>query len=92
MSTQTILNIILSVVTVYLGYRNFALTQRKENQRETSEMTEIRVQYTQVMEMLHDLQREMKSVSVLSERVIKIETNLEEIYRRIERLEGNGNK
>ena len=92
MSTQTILNIILSVVTVYLGYRNFALTQRKENQRETSEMTEIRVQYTQVMEMLHDLQKEMKSVSVLSERVIKIETNLEEIYRRIERLEGNGNK
>lgn len=90
MSTQTVLNIILSAVTVYLGIRNFALTQKKETQQESQEMTEIRVQYSQVVDMLHDLQKEMKNVSVLSERVVVIETNLAEIYRRIEKLEGNG--
>jgi hypothetical protein len=90
MSTQTVLNIILSAVTVYLGIRNFALTQKKEAQQESQEMTEIRVQYSQVVDMLHDLQKEMKNVSVLSERVVVIETNLAEIYRRIEKLEGNG--
>lgn len=90
MSTQTLLNIILSVITVYLGIRNYQMSQRREDRRESQEMTEIRVQYGQVMDMLHDLQKDMKSVSVLSERVIKIETNLSEIYRRIEKLEGNG--
>ena len=87
MSTQTVLNIILSVVTVYLGIRNFALTQKKDTQRESAEMTEIRVQYKQVMDLLRDLQKDMKNVSVLSERVVVIETRLAEIFGRLEKLE-----
>ena len=39
------------------------------------------------MDTLRDLQKDMKSVSILSERVVVIETNLQELYRRIEKLE-----
>jgi hypothetical protein len=92
MSTQTVLNIILSVLTLGLGISNYMLATKKENQRESAEMTEIRVQYNQVMGMLHDLQKDMKNVSILSERVVVIETRLTEIYARLEKLEDHGNK
>jgi len=87
MPTQTVLNIILSLITVYLAIRNFQMSQKKETQRESEEMTEIRVQYRQVMDLLRDLQKDMKNVSVLSERVVIIETRLAEIFGRLEKLE-----
>ena len=87
MDWQTFLNIALAVTAAVLGVRNYQITQRREDRRESEEFTEIRVQYNQVMDTLRDLQKDMKSVSILNERVIKIETNLTEIYRRIEKLE-----
>ena len=87
MDWQTFLNILLAILAAYLGIRNYQMTQSGEVRRESEEMTEIRVQYSQVMDTLRDLQKDMKSVSILNERVIKIETNITEIYRRIEKLE-----
>ncbi len=87
MTNQTILNIILSIITVYLAIRNYLSTNRKDVQRETTEMTEIRVQLNQVMGVLRDVQKEMRNVSILSERVVAIETRVTEIYKRIDKLE-----
>ena len=99
MSTQTILNIILSVVTVYLAWRNWDLTSKKENQRESQEMTEIKVQLDNVMGMLRDMQKDIRTSTAdfraLSDRVLKIEMKLEAAYARIDELrekvrDGNG--
>lgn len=92
MDWQTALNILLAVLAAYLGVKNYQMASRREDRRESEEFTEIRVQYNQVMDTLRDLQKDMKSVSVLSERVVVIETNLQELYRRIERLEGQNGK
>ena len=81
MDTQTLLNIILSLITVYLALRNFVLTSKRNTQRESEEMTEIRVQLTQVMELLHDLQKDVRTSTAdfrkLSDRVLILETKLE---------------
>ena len=92
MDWRTFLDILLAVLARVLAYKNWQMNQRREDRRESEEMTEIRVQYSQVMDMLHDLQKDMKSVSVLSERMVVSETNISEIYRRIEKLEGNNGK
>ena len=87
MSTQTILNIILSAATVYLAIRNFLMASRKESQRESAEMAEIRTQLSQVMSMLRDLQGDVKSLGELTARVVAIETKLEIAFDRIKKLE-----
>ena len=92
MDWRTFLDILLAILAGFLAYKNYAMNLRREDRRESEEMTEIRVQYNQVMDTLRDLQKEMRAVSVLNERVIKIETNLTEIYRRIEKLEENHGK
>lgn len=80
METQTALNIILSIITVYLAIKNFTLTSRKDVQRESQEMTEIRVQLSQVMSLLHDLQKDVRTSTAdfraLSDRVLLIEERL----------------
>lgn len=88
MDWRTFLDILLAILAAVLGYKNWQMAQKREDRRESEEFTEIRVQYNQVMDMLHDLQKDMKSVSIISERVVVIETNVAEIYRRIEKLEG----
>lgn len=87
MDWQTALNIGLALLAGILGVKNYQMSQRKETQRESEEMTEIRIQYGQVKDLLRDLQKDVKNVSILSERVVSVETKLDEIYRRIERLE-----
>ncbi len=87
MDWQTFLNIGLAILAGILGVKNWQMAARREDRRESEEFTEIRVQYNQVMDTLRDLQKDMKSVSILSERVVVIETNLQELYRRIEKLE-----
>ena len=90
MSTQTILNIILSLITVYLAYRNYVMDHRKESQRESAEMTEIRVQLTQVMGMLGDLQKDVKTsikdYREMSERIAIIETKLKAAFLQIDEI------
>lgn len=80
MENQTILNIVLSLITVYLAVRNFILTQKRDTQRESQEMTEIRVQLSQVMGLLRDLQKDVRTSTAdfraLSDRVLIIETKL----------------
>ncbi len=88
MDWRTFLDILLAILAAVFGYKNWQMAQKREDRRESEEFTEIRVQYNQVMDMLHDLQKDMKSVSIISERVVVIETNVAEIYRRIEKLEG----
>ena len=87
MDIQTILNITLSIITVWLAYRNFVLSNKKDTMRESEEMTEIKVKLGQAMDMLRDLQKEMRSVSIISERVVVMETKIEGIIDRIEKLE-----
>lgn len=81
MDNQTALNIFLSFVTVYLAIKNFSLTSKKDVQRESQEMTEIRVQLSQVMGLLRDLQKDVRTSTAdfraLSDRVLIIETKLE---------------
>ena len=93
-STQTVLNIILSVLTLYLGYRNYVLNNNRENQTETREMTEIRVQLDNVMGMLRDMQKDIRNSTTdfreLTGRVIIIETKLGEAFSRIVKLEQEG--
>lgn len=86
MDWQTFLNIILALLAAYLGYRNLSMATKKENQRESQEMTEIRVQLNQVMGLLRDLQKDMKAVGVLSERVVKIETKLELAFQQLDEI------
>ena len=90
MDFQTILNILLGILTVYLAIRNFLITVKKENQRESQEMTEIRVQLNQVMGLLRDLQKDVRSSNadfrILSERVVKIETKLEATVAALEEI------
>ena len=90
MDAQTGLNILLGCLTAWLAYRNFTMSSRKDVQRESQEMTEIRVQLTQVMELLRDLQKDVRASSadyrILSERVAIIETNLNTAFMKIEEL------
>ena len=92
MDIQTFLNIILGISTLWLGIRNFAINTKKDTQRESEEMTEIRVQLMQVMEMLKDLQKDVRTSSadfrILSERVAVLETNLNTAFQRIDELKG----
>lgn len=80
MDNQTFLNIILSLITVYLAIRNFVVTSKKDTQRESQELTEIRVQLTQVMGLLRDLQKDVRTSTAdfraLSDRVLILETKL----------------
>ena len=91
MSNQTILNILLSVLSLWLAYRNYVLNNRRESQTETREMTEIRVQLDNVMGMLRDMQKDIRNSTTdfreLSGRVIIIETKLGEAFNRITKLE-----
>lgn len=91
-NTQTLLNIILSLITVYLAIKNFVLTSKKDTQRESQELTEIRVQLQQVMSILHDVQKDMRAniadFRALSERIAIIETNLKTAFIRIDELKG----
>lgn len=96
MSNQTILNIILSVLSLYLAYRNYVLNNRRESNTETREMTEIRVQLDTVMGMLRDMQKDLRDATAdyrdLNGRVIVIETKLGEAFSRLTKLEeGHGN-
>ena len=92
MDWRTFLDVILALVAAYLGVSNWRLNEKKESQRESAEMAEIRTQLTQVMGLLRDLQKDMKNVTVLSERVVVIETKLVEIFGRLEKLEENNGK
>ncbi|MBQ7447475.1 MAG: hypothetical protein IJV59_05925 [Eubacterium sp.] len=91
MDIQTGLNIILGIATLFLGIRTFAVSTKKDTQRESQEMTEIRVQLTQVMSMLRDMQKDIKTSTAdfreLTGRVIVIETKLAEVFSRLEKLE-----
>lgn len=91
MDWQTTLNVGLALLAGYLGVKNYQMSTRREYQRDSEEMTEIRIQYNQVKDLLRDLQKDMKSVSILSERVVGIETKLQEIYRRLCKLEEENN-
>lgn len=95
METQTLLNIILSVITVYLALRNFILTSRKDVQRESEEMTEVRVQLNQVMSLLKDLQKDVRTSTAdfreLSDRVLILETKLETAMNELNKLKEGKN-
>lgn len=95
MTTQTILNVVLSILTLYLAIKNYELTNKKENQRESQEMTEIRVQLNQVMGLLRDMQKDIRTnnadYKALSERVVKLETKIETAFQRIDETKVRGN-
>ena len=95
MDTQTLLNIILSVVTVYLAIKNFLLTAKKDTQRESQEMTEIRVQLSQVMGLLRDLQKDVRTSTAdfraLSDRVLIIEERLSATMENLEKIKEEKN-
>lgn len=90
MDTQTILNIILSCITVYLALRNFVLVSKKDTQRESQEMTEIKVQLSQLMGMMRDIQKDVRTSTAdfraLSERVAIIDTKLAAAFTRIDEM------
>lgn len=93
MNTQTTLNIILGALTLWLAYRNFVAGAKKDTQRESQEMTEIRVQLTQVMAMLRDLQKDVRTSTAdfraLSERVVVLETKLDAAFARIDEMKAH---
>ena len=91
MDWQTFLTILLAVLSGYLGLKNYQMSQRKEDQRESIEMTKVQVQLNQVMGMLRDLQKDAQSTNadfrILLERVVVAEQKLGEAYNRIKKLE-----
>jgi len=87
MDWQTFLNILLAVLAGILGFKNWQMNQRHEDRQETTEMAEIQIKLSQAMDMLRDLQKDMRSVSIISERVVVIETRLTEVFTRLEKLE-----
>jgi len=96
MDWQTFLNIILGLLSAYLLVRNFLMNTKKETQRESAEMAEIRTKLSQVMDMLQDLQKDIRTSSAeyreLAGRVIKVETRIEEIFERLKKLEDENGK
>lgn len=90
MDNQTILNIVLGVITAYLAVRNFLSSSKKDVMRESQEMTEIKVQLNQLMAMMHDMQKDIRTSTAdfraLSERVVKLETKLEMLTENFESL------
>lgn len=96
MDWQTFLNIILALLTAYLAFRNYAVSSKKETQRESQEMTEIKVQYNQVMGMLRDLQKDIRTFSAdfrtLDKKVTILETKLDEAFSRLQKLEEHNGK
>lgn len=87
MDWQTFLNILLAILAAALGVKNWQMQQRREERQETTEMAEIQIKLSQAMDMLRDLQKDMRSVSIISERVVVIETRLAEVFTRLEKLE-----
>ena len=63
--------------------------------RESQEMTEIKVQLNQVMGMLQDVQKDIRTNAAdyhtLNERVIMLETKLDTALKQIEELKGANN-
>lgn len=96
MDWQTFLNIILGLLSAYLLVRNFLMNTKKETQRESAEMAEIRTKLNQVMDMLQTLQKDIRTSSAeyreLNGRVIKVETRVEEIFERLKKLEDDNGK
>lgn len=90
MDNQTILNILLGLITAYLAVRNFLSSNKKDVMRESQEMTEIKVQLNQLMSMMHDMQKDIRTSTAdfraLSERVVKLETKLEMLSENFESL------
>ena len=90
MDNQTLLNIVLGIITAYLEIKNFINNNRKEVMRESEEMTEIKVQLSQVMSMLRDVQKDLRTSTAefrtLSERVAIMETKLNDAFDRINEL------
>jgi peptidoglycan hydrolase CwlO-like protein len=90
MDIQTTLNIVLGLLTLWLAYRNFVSSSKKDVMRESQEMTEIKVQLNQVMGMLRDMQKDIRTNNTdyraLSERVVKLETMLETAFQQIKEL------
>lgn len=95
MDNQTFLNIILSLIAAYLAIKNFLLASKKESQRESQEMTEIRVQLSQVMGLLRDLQKDVRTSTAdfraLSDRVLLIEERLSATMESLEKMKGEKN-
>lgn len=92
MDNQTLLNIGLALLSAYLAVRNFILASKKDVQRESQEMTEIRVQLSQVMGLLRDLQKDVRTSTAdfraLSDRVLIMETKLESAIDDLAKLKG----
>lgn len=90
MDNQTILNIVLGIITTYLAIKNFLSSNKKDVMRESQEMTEIKVQLNQLMGMMHDMQKDIRTSTAdfraLSERVVKLETKLEMLSENFESL------
>ena len=90
MDIQTTLNIVFGLLTLWLAYRNFVSSSKKDVMRESQEMTEIKVQLNQVMGMLQDVQKDIRTNNAdyraLSERVVKLETKLEAAFQQIKEL------
>lgn len=80
MDNQTVLNIVLGIITVYLAVRNFISSNKKDVMRESQEMTEIKVQLNNLMGMMRDMQKDIRTSTAdfksLSERVVALETRL----------------
>ena len=96
MDWRTFLDCGLALLAAYLGYRNYVMETRKESQRESSEMTEVRVQLNQVMSLLHDMQKDIRSSTAdfraLDKRVTIAETKLAEAFTRLEKMEEQNGK
>lgn len=80
MDNQTVLNIVLGIITVYLAVKNFISSNKKDVMRESQEMTEIKVQLNNLMGMMRDMQKDIRTSTAdfksLSERVVALETRL----------------
>lgn len=96
MDNQTLLNIVLGILTAYLAVKNFLNSNKKDVMRESEEMTEIRVQLNQVSSMLREVQKDLRtSISdfrILSERVVILETRLNAAFERIDELKTHKQK
>ncbi len=90
MDTQTVLNIVLSAAMVILSIKNFSLSSKKDTQRESQEMTEIRVKLSQVMDLMRDLQKDVRTSTAdfraLSDRVLIIEERLSATIESLEKM------
>lgn len=89
---QTILNILLSISTIYFGYKSMTRNCQKDNIEDINERAEMRVSLRTIDNKLDDIQKNIRNsnsdLRTLTERVIVLEQSVKQAHKRLDNMKG----